>query len=99
MSQPGSQPNSRAQERSTQITRLWYTMPPPPAPLGKQRSKWNGVGWEGSWRRQTWSPKGSALFVLAEGFYREQRNGPDKKMACVDRKEGCVASTSAQKRI
>lgn len=43
--------------------------------------------------------KGSVVFVLAEGFYREQRNGPDKKMACVDRKEGCTASTSAQTRI
>lgn len=39
------------------------------------------------------------VFVLAEEFYREGRNGPDKKMACVDRKEGCVASTSAQTRI
>lgn len=59
--------------------------------------EWSGLG--GLLERQIQSPKGSVLFVLAEGFYREQRNGPDKKMACVDRKEDCIASTSAQTRI
>lgn len=68
----------------------------------KERSERTGVmegKREGLLKETDLELKGSVVFVLAEGFYREQRNGPDKRMACVDRKEGCTASTSAQTRI
>lgn len=84
---------------SAHTTRLLYVVLPLPASLGMQRKV-----------RVKWSSPGGLLEADLEsqrkcGVCVGQRNlltagnGPDKKVVCVGRKEGCTASTSAQTRV